>query len=338
MYSHTLRPVVSFCILFLCCQSFAQDAERAEFPQTRIDLGELILGEVVTVEIPCRNTGDAPISVKVSKLSCSSCLSPVKVEPTEIGPGTEEFVRLHLNTAGKTGGIREFVSLTSVGDKPTEQAIEIIAQPRDLLRIAPPKMAATVAFGTQAKLAVQIAANGADISLVEVRSVKDALEFSIIDGPKSGSTWNISGETRTEVYEDLLDTVVVRVAQAGRERQAEIPMPVAVIVDKPLLVQPTTILCSFGEDVSSLRKTIKVFSRTEDGTVPTLSGIEVSHDVANVLNAVIDPPVQGNSTQIELLLTRTNAISSGSVGGTLSLLFDMGKAEPFRAKINILAR
>lgn len=99
-----------------------------DLPQTQHDFGEIQQGQVATVQLPVRNTGEKDLHIKSVSTSCG-CTS-AKVEPMTIPPNGEATLTINYNSGlhPDKGPIFRIIYIASDDPRMPEATVEIRAE------------------------------------------------------------------------------------------------------------------------------------------------------------------------------------------------------------------
>ncbi len=85
-----------------------------EFDQHEFAFGSIEQGEQVSKTFVFKNTGDNPLVISDVKTSCGCTVPSYSKEP--VGPGSEGFLKVTFNSAGKSGSQHKTVTVISNTD------------------------------------------------------------------------------------------------------------------------------------------------------------------------------------------------------------------------------
>jgi hypothetical protein len=90
------RALVGMLLAASLLASCAGGSADLVLDEIEADLGEVINGDVVTLEIPVRNSGSNELIIEAVTTSCG-CTS-AEVRPTRIGPGSEGVLHIRFDS------------------------------------------------------------------------------------------------------------------------------------------------------------------------------------------------------------------------------------------------
>lgn len=113
-------------ILLVSCTGGTPDLVLSD---TEVDLGEVVNGEVLTIEIPIQNTGNKELVIEAVTTSCG-CTS-AEVKPTRIAPGGEGVLYVQYDSGAHgpeaNGPVMRQIFIASNDPDQPEAEIRILA-------------------------------------------------------------------------------------------------------------------------------------------------------------------------------------------------------------------
>jgi len=190
----------------------------------RAELGKLWLGEERIEEFPCRNAGDAPLTLGEVRSTCGCLIAGF--QPTEVAPGAELVLPVTFR-ADKTLGavVKELRVATNDPARPW-LVFELAADVAPLYTLAPPLVEMKeLVLGDAARVRVKVAvADGSAVRFDEPR----------VDEPGFSAAWLDAGRRELEVRFDgraRIGSHLFSIALPGdhpRVKQALVPVAATV--------------------------------------------------------------------------------------------------------------
>ncbi len=87
------------------------DTTTVAFEVSEFDFGTIEQGEQVTYTYKFKNTGKSPLIIQDVRTSCGCTVPSYSDKP--VGPGSEGFLKIRFNSAGKHGNQYKLITVTS---------------------------------------------------------------------------------------------------------------------------------------------------------------------------------------------------------------------------------
>lgn len=120
--------IFAFILLAALAAGCGQGKPDIELPTTSYDWGQVTQGEVATVELPVRNTGQGDLHIESVTTSCG-CTS-ASVEPEVIPPGGKGALKVHYDSGvhPDKGPIMRLIYIASDDPDEPETQVEVVAE------------------------------------------------------------------------------------------------------------------------------------------------------------------------------------------------------------------
>lgn len=127
---HRTLALITISFATLALTACAGGSPALSLEQKEVDLGEVVNGEVVEIELPIRNTGDGDLVIEAVSTSCG-CTS-AEVRPTIVAPGNEGVLHIEYDSGAhgpdETGPIMRQIFIASNDPDQPEAEVRITAE------------------------------------------------------------------------------------------------------------------------------------------------------------------------------------------------------------------
>ncbi len=89
----------------------SKDSTKIEFTETRFEFGDIVQGERIQHTFKFKNVGDKPLVISEVHSSCGCTIADYSDKP--LSPGSEGYIKVSFNSAGKQGNQYKTVTIIS---------------------------------------------------------------------------------------------------------------------------------------------------------------------------------------------------------------------------------
>jgi len=317
----TLRPPLALVAsLAVAAAAHAGEGPRLALEERDLRLDELVQGEVVEVELPVANAGDAPLRIARVDTTCGCSVARAPTEP--IAPGEAAVIALRYDSAGLSGTQGFEVHVYS--NDPTQRdrgpycaVVRVEVDVRDHYRVVPRGvyLGELVRGGEPAERTVRITGRGParDGFAARVASeLPDWLEAEVT-GPIEGG---VALEVRVLPHVpagDLLHEVVV---ETDVEEQPRLRVPVSGVVTEPVHAPTYLLLRAVSARAGSEPARIVLERRDGRDGLP-LVALEHDPDVLAVTSERVTP------RRVELTVRAEPGLPAGPLAAEVVVRLDL---------------
>ena len=127
---HRLLALITISIIATLLAACAGGSPRLSLTEKEVDLGQVVNGEVVEIELPIQNTGEGELVIEAVSTSCG-CTS-AEVQPTIIAPGGEGVLHIEYDSGAhgpdETGPVMRQIFIASNDPDQPEAQVRITAE------------------------------------------------------------------------------------------------------------------------------------------------------------------------------------------------------------------
>jgi hypothetical protein len=131
-----ISPIMVVLTLLIACPAgIALAAPKAVFQGTTFNAGEIEQGALLTHGFAFKNSGDAPLMVKVNDCGCGGLTFQTPSQPVK--PGQTGVITVNVPTVNRKGAVKRDVSIETNDPDQKSLRLSIFAQVREALSIEP---------------------------------------------------------------------------------------------------------------------------------------------------------------------------------------------------------
>ncbi len=124
---HLILVLSLSAILLAACTDGSPDLK---LPETEVDLGKVVNGEIVEISVPVRNTGEGQLIIESVTTSCGC--TTAEIQPHSIAPGNEGILHIEYDSGAhgpdETGPIMRQIFIASNDPDQPEAELRLTAE------------------------------------------------------------------------------------------------------------------------------------------------------------------------------------------------------------------
>lgn len=336
--------IVCFRLFFLLTLGFSFFAmnfvfgqSKVEFPQETISLGQIHNSAAIPVRIPVSNKGKSPLLIQIKRQSCG-CLSSEVNQDITIQPGKSHIFSMTVNTTNKSGVMSLWVEFQTNDPENLSKIIQITGTIKDSFVLNPSIINESPAYGEFFKCELNLQSISHECIPTDIIATSSSLITELI--PKDSNenkNWRLIVKSKEPVLNDIFGYVELKYI-CGDEKDLKLNIPIQIVVQKPVLLYPSSLLIKKDDAGTSIH--LKLIVPANKKYSPKFLEAEISEQLRNNLSVrVVEPQHAGSSSSGLILWVDSIQPSSTFTGGSLSFDFVLLPSNlKYRTNINVLLK